>query len=192
MGVGVCVSALLSFLLLWSVLRRRACIHPLSPPTPIHSSVPPQHLTNPQCVRHGTVRRIVTPDNPYYEGAVAVVFEATEGALACAKAMHGRFFDGRQIEVELQGRVEKDALPERVLPVSHPAAGLVSTEYVEEGEEFVDVAVQVREREERERRRREEEEAAAAVVAAAGGGEEGAQQEAEDVEAFLKSLEGGS
>jgi hypothetical protein len=132
-------------------------------------------------VRYGTVRRIVTPEGDYYEGAVAVVFEDTPSALACAKAMHGRFFDGRQIEVELQGKVEKDAVPERVMPVSHPAAGLVSQEYVEEGEEFVDLAA----------RAREEEAAAAAVVAK----KEGERQEeaegtakAEEVESFFESL----
>ena len=52
-----------------------------------------------ECVQHGTVRRIVTPEGPYYEGSVAVVFAEFESAQKCAKAMHGRFFDGQQIEV---------------------------------------------------------------------------------------------
>ena len=52
-----------------------------------------------ECVQHGTVRRIVTPDGAYYEGAVAVVFADFEGAQKCAQALHGRFFDGQQIEV---------------------------------------------------------------------------------------------
>lgn len=137
----------------------------------------------------------MTPEGPYYEGAVAVVFEDTAAALACAKAMHGRFFDGRQIEVELQGKVEKDQLPERVLPVSHPAAGLVSRDYVEEGEEFVDLEARAREKaakeeEEARRKREEEEEEEEKAAAAAAEAEAAAGAKAEEVEAFLKSLEG--
>lgn len=140
----------------------------------------------------------MTPEGPYYEGAVAVVFEDTAAALACAKAMHGRFFDGRQIEVELQGKVEKDQLPERVLPVSHPAAGLVSRDYVEEGEEFVDLEARAKEKAAREeaeaRRKREEEEkekaAAAATAAATAEAEKAAATAAEEAEAFFKTLEG--
>ena len=163
--------------------------HPLpAPPTPPLG----------QCVRYGTVRRIVTPEGDYYEGAVAVVFEDTPGALACAKAMHGRFFDGRQVEVELQGRVEKEQVPDRVLPVSHPAAGLVSTEYVEEGEEFVDLAkekarreeeaaaaaAKEEEEEEARKRQREQEETDKHEAEAAAGAK------AEEVEAFFESLVG--
>jgi hypothetical protein len=52
-----------------------------------------------EAVKFGHVRRIVTPEGPYYEGSVAVVFGTTADAQKCAQAMHGRFFDGRMIEV---------------------------------------------------------------------------------------------
>jgi hypothetical protein len=41
-----------------------------------------------------------------YDGSVAVTFADSSGAKACAKAMHGRWFDGRQIEVEIRGKFE--------------------------------------------------------------------------------------
>lgn len=87
----------------------------------------------------------MTPEGDYYAGAVAVVFVSFEAAQACAKAMHGRFFDGRQIDVELQGKVEAEKVEGSRI----------------EGRE--------------------------------GGGEEGGEGggvEGEDVESFLKSLEG--
>ena len=52
-----------------------------------------------ECVKFGTVRRIVTPESPYYDGSVAVVFETFNDAQKCAQTMHGRFFDGQAIEV---------------------------------------------------------------------------------------------
>lgn len=52
------------------------------------------------------VKKILSPEGDYYAGCVAVVFATFDAAHACAKAMHGRFFDGRQIEVEMQGKVE--------------------------------------------------------------------------------------
>lgn len=58
-----------------------------------------------ECVKFGTVRKIVTPETDYYDGSVAVVFADIESAMNCGETMHGRWFDGRQIEVEMQGQV---------------------------------------------------------------------------------------
>lgn len=58
-----------------------------------------------EAVKFGHVRRIVTPEGPYYEGSVAVVFGTTADAQKCAQAMHGRFFDGRMIEVRHMIRI---------------------------------------------------------------------------------------
>lgn len=65
-----------------------------------------------EAVKFGHVRRIVTPEGPYYEGSVAVVFGTTADAQKCAQAMHGRFFDGRMIEVRHFVRIPTDDIGE--------------------------------------------------------------------------------
>ena len=85
----------------------------------------------------------------------------------------------------MQGKVEPDLVASRIIPVSHPAAGLVSRDYVEEGDtDFVDLHAQ-----------------AAAAAKAAEEKAKKAQAEkkkqanepevVEDVDAFLRSLEEG-
>jgi len=53
-----------------------------------------------ECCKHGNVRKIVTPDHPYYEGSVVVTFEDDASAMSCGNAMDGRWFDQKQIEIE--------------------------------------------------------------------------------------------
>ena len=48
---------------------------------------------------------------------MAVTFTDTQGATACAKAMHGRWFDGRQIEVEMRGSLGDMDLGRLLLPL---------------------------------------------------------------------------
>ncbi|CAM9999031.1 unnamed protein product [Sphacelaria rigidula] len=43
-----------------------------------------------ECVKHGTVVRVATPETPGYFGCVCVTFDGSTGARECAKAMHGR------------------------------------------------------------------------------------------------------
>ena len=85
----------------------------------------------------------------------------------------------------MQGKFEADLIASRIIPVSHPAAGLVSRDYVEEGEEFIDLHAM---KAEKERKAKEEEEKKLAAAAAAAAQES---EVVEDVDAFLKSLEGG-
>ncbi|KAG5177753.1 hypothetical protein JKP88DRAFT_202244 [Tribonema minus] len=61
-----------------------------------------------ECARFGTVRCVVTLEGEY-EGSVAITFADSAGARECAKTMHGRFFDGRQIEVDIVGKFEGGA-----------------------------------------------------------------------------------
>mmetsp|Transcript_7658 Transcript_7658/g.11506 ORF Transcript_7658/g.11506 Transcript_7658/m.11506 type:complete len:269 (+) Transcript_7658:971-1777(+) len=57
-----------------------------------------------ECIKFGTVKCVVTLEGQY-EGSVAITFSDSQGAQKCAKAMHGRWFDKRQIEVELKGKM---------------------------------------------------------------------------------------
>jgi hypothetical protein len=88
-----------------------------------------------ECVKFGTVRRIVTPEGAYYDGSVAVVFTTTVDAQKCAEAMHGRFFDGRQIEVEMQGNLDPQALPARIVPAAAKESLKALMQYGDDGEE---------------------------------------------------------
>ena len=87
---------------------------PPSPPLPPLPPLPPSFpsllfiILFPPSPPRREVKKILSPEGDYYAGCVAVVFATFEAAHACAKAMHGRFFDGRQIEVEMQGKVETD------------------------------------------------------------------------------------
>ncbi|CAM9769504.1 unnamed protein product, partial [Heterosigma akashiwo] len=57
-----------------------------------------------ECSKYGEVVRLMTaPDIPYYQGAVLVSFKTWEMACACGNTMDGRFFDFRQMEVEMMG-----------------------------------------------------------------------------------------
>ena len=83
----------------------------------------------------------------------------------------------------MQGKLEPELVASRILPVSHPAAGLVSRDYAEEGEDFVDLHAQAAAAEEAKKKKMEEQQQASKQ------GEEG-EEVVEDVDAFLKSLEG--
>jgi hypothetical protein len=110
--------------------------------------------------QHREVKRLLSPEGDYYTGSIAVVFATFEAAHACAKAMHGRFFDGRQIEVEMQGKVETDKV------IGTRIGG--KEEEAEGGEE--------------EEKKEEE--------GKEGGKEGGKEEGGEGVDNFLKSLEG--
>ncbi|CAM9725083.1 unnamed protein product [Choristocarpus tenellus] len=61
-----------------------------------------------ECVKFGTVMRVVTPDTPEFLGSVCVTFDGSVGARECSRAMHGRWFDQRQIEAEVTGKVDPE------------------------------------------------------------------------------------
>ncbi|CAN0094651.1 unnamed protein product [Ectocarpus sp. 12 AP-2014] len=56
-----------------------------------------------ECVKFGTVISVATPEAPGYFGCVVITFKTSNGANACAEAMHGRWFDQRQIEALVTG-----------------------------------------------------------------------------------------
>lgn len=49
----------------------------------------------------GRVKVLLTPDHPLLEGCVAVTFEDVTAARICVDKLNGRWFDGRQLTVEL-------------------------------------------------------------------------------------------
>ncbi|CAN0249937.1 unnamed protein product [Ectocarpus sp. 4 AP-2014] len=57
-----------------------------------------------ECVKFGTVISVATPEAPGYFGCVVITFKTSNGANACAEAMHGRWFDQRQIEALVTGK----------------------------------------------------------------------------------------
>ncbi|CAM9158163.1 unnamed protein product [Scytosiphon promiscuus] len=61
-----------------------------------------------ECVKFGTVISVSTPEAPGYFGCVVVTFENSGGANKCAEAMHGRWFDQRQIEALVAGKEVPD------------------------------------------------------------------------------------
>lgn len=44
-----------------------------------------------ECVKFGTVISVATPEAPGYFGCVVITFKTSDGANACAEAMHGRW-----------------------------------------------------------------------------------------------------
>ncbi|CAM9979989.1 unnamed protein product [Discosporangium mesarthrocarpum] len=61
-----------------------------------------------ECVKFGTVVRVGTPEAQPLIGSVCITFETVEGARGCAAAMHGRWFDQRQIQAEIKGNITAD------------------------------------------------------------------------------------
>ena len=53
-----------------------------------------------ECVKYGKVLRLMTPEGPEFDhrGCIAVTYETADAARACAGALHGRRFDGKQID----------------------------------------------------------------------------------------------
>jgi len=120
-----------------------------------------------ECIKFGEIRRIVTPEGPYYDGSVALVFTYPKDAQKCAETMHGRFFDGRVIEVEMQGNLDPHHVPQRILP----PGGLLGANYGD-GEDD-----------------EEDEGQARGGLGSGGGGDNGKKGEADDLDAFFGSLE---
>ena len=66
-----------------------------------------------ECGKHGRIERVQCfPADPAC--ATAVRFEVSAAASACAKAMNGRYFDGRRLDADLYDGHRKRALPDSV------------------------------------------------------------------------------
>ena len=56
------------------------------------------------CCAYGKVIRLMSMDDAALQGCVTVTFESLESATCCAEALHGRWFDGRQLETTVVTR----------------------------------------------------------------------------------------
>ena len=56
-----------------------------------------------ECCRFGKIVRLISPEggHPLLEGSVAITYHTKESADSCAAALNGRWFDGRQLLVEI-------------------------------------------------------------------------------------------
>jgi hypothetical protein len=54
-----------------------------------------------ECCKFGKVVVLLSPEGNLLEGCIAVTFEEAASVRECASALHGRWFDGRELEARI-------------------------------------------------------------------------------------------
>ena len=94
-----------------------------------------------ECVKYGKVLRLMTPEGPQFDhrGCIAVTYEAADAARACAGALHGRRFDGKQVDAMMFApqTIVEEKLPNGLMPsISAPSSEEPTVE-AEDVEDFL-------------------------------------------------------
>jgi hypothetical protein len=82
-----------------------------------------------ECCKFGKIVRIHSPESKEFEGCVAITFYTAEAAEMCAADLHGRWFGGQQLRVDIS------------YPSSEKPIDIVKIQTGNLGTEFVSVAL---------------------------------------------------
>ena len=93
-----------------------------------------------ECVKYGKVLRLMTPEGPQFDhrGCIAVTYESADAARACAGALHGRRFDGKQVDAMMFApRVANEEVPVGLVPATSVPSSEEPTAEAEDVEDFL-------------------------------------------------------